>query len=294
MKKAIRLLNKAISIVDRLCKNCGAGAPGSQGFQPGNTCAGGGGSEGGDGGGSSGGADDDASDESHFASEALFTEDELAGLDPVQPVDTKEELYELANEARPSFVASLNSGKGVDKDINGRAVHATSADDFEEAINSKGNVVIIGGLKGEKRATEKVEGKLGGDWSRLTDVVRATVAVDGKDDIPLAVEAIRNNMEKHGYECVEIDNRMEYPTKDGYRDINTSWRSPDGFVTELQINTKAMIRAKEGDGHRLYEEARTIRENITKTGRSPTADESSRIAALEIEMRQIYEEAWGS
>jgi hypothetical protein len=48
-KKATALLQRAIDLAERLSKNCGAGAPGSQGFQPNNTCSRGGGGDGGSG-----------------------------------------------------------------------------------------------------------------------------------------------------------------------------------------------------------------------------------------------------
>jgi hypothetical protein len=228
-----------------------------------------------------------------FASSRLFTEDEIKGGDTSQPAETKEDIYKLARAARPDFVAILDTGEGVDKTIGANAAHVDTAEGFAEAIQTKGHTVIIGGLKSEKRATEKVEGKYEGDWSRLKDVVRATVAVDSKEDIPKAVGAIRSHMEAKGYELVEVDNRMEHPNAAGYRDINTVWRSPDGFCTELQINTKAMIRAKEiGEGHKMFERARHIAETPGREKRQATTEERAELDDLNARMRVLYGKAW--
>lgn len=149
--------------------------------------------------------------------------------------------------------------------------------------------MIIAPLKGEKRADEKVAQKYGGDYSRLHDVVRATIAVDSKDEIPRAVDALRKNMEKKGWKLAEVDNRMEKPLPSGYRDIATKWESPKGYVTEIQINTKSMIRAKEGPGHKMYEEYRRIMESA---GKSPSSDAVSRMKTLEADMEKLYAKAW--
>lgn len=235
-----------------------------------------------------------ASGDDSFSTKKLFKTNELNQPPARQPDKTKAGVYELAKKAQPSFEVGLNTGKGVDRAIGGKTIRPSSAEEFHSAINSKGNSVIIAPLKGEKRATEKVEAKYEGDYSRLHDVVRATVAVDSKSEIPRAISALREHMGKNGYSLVEVDNRMEKPLPTGYRDINTKWKSRDGFITEIQVNTKAMIRAKEGPGHKLYEEYRVLDEGIKKAGRQPTPEEHAKLTDLAAKQSDVYGKAWAS
>lgn len=125
---------------------------------------------------------------------------------------------------------------------------------------------------------------------KSTDVVRGTVVVQNKSDIPTAVTAIKSELGKRGFELVEVDNRMEKPLTSGYRDINTKWKSGDGLIVELQINTKSMAIAKETGGHVLYEKMRSIAEQSSK--RELTSDEKNTVTNLEKEMRALYNKAW--
>lgn len=267
---------KLIAICDQILntiKNCGSGAAGSPGFQPGNTCARGGG----------GG--------SQYATSKLFPSD------PGKPelhntASSMKEHRAKGSKTQMPFEDSLNHGKGVDKAIGGKTIRPTSGAEFEAAIKSKGNAVIIAPLKGEKRATEKVRDKYGGDWTRLTDVVRATVAVDSMSDLSMATKATAEHMERNGFKLMSVDNRMAKPTDSGYRDINTNWKSKDGYIVELQINTKAMIRAKEGRGHKLYEVERKITEKHERAGTKPGKAEAEQIRILQREQRKLYGAAW--
>ncbi len=227
-----------------------------------------------------------------FSSEKLFKKHEVEPKVLHQPSKTKEGVYELATKALPGFRFGLNTGKGVDKAIGGKTVAPTNAEEFTKAVEAKGNMVLLAPIKGEKRAVEKTTMKYGGDYSRLHDVVRATVALSSKKDIPLAISALRTHMGKNGYELVDADNRMANPLPSGYRDISTKWKSKEGFIVEIQVNTKAMIRAKEGQGHKLYEEYRIINEAVKKSGGPASPEQLNKMQALDKSMSDIYEKAW--
>lgn len=229
-----------------------------------------------------------------LSSDKIFKSHELALPEKTKQVKaTKEDLYQQARDEKPSFDKGLNTGEGVDKAIGATVARPTNAEEFKKAIESDGPTVIIAGLKGEKRASEKVNGKYGGDWSRLTDVIRATVAVGSKSEIPGAVDAVRKEMADHGWHIAEKpDNRIENPTPGGYRDLNLLFRSSTGHLAEIQINTKAMIRAKEGDGHKLYEEYRVIDEAIKSGNREPTTEETDKLRTLSARMSSLYNDAW--
>ena len=88
------------------------------------------------------------------------------------------------------------------------------------------------------------------------------------------------------------DNKFERPTPAGYRDTSFSMKAPDGQVAELQINTKAMIAAKELKGHTWYEEYRELNEGI-KAGEVPdTPENRNRIGELEKLQTDLYADAW--
>lgn len=231
-------------------------------------------------------------------SQVLFKDEEInIGFGAKQPAKTQHELFAQAKACYSSFTNALNHGQGVDKAIGGTSLYPDSIEAFHTAIDTavetKKPVVIIGHLKSEKRAAEKVEAKYAGDWSRLRDVVRATVAVPSAETIPQTIEAIRTHMAKSGWSLAETpDNRMENPLDTAYRDIMTLWKGPNGHVAELQINTLRMIKAKEGRGHKIYEKYRVVAESITRAKRQATPEEVAQLSAMRDEMKRLYQSAW--
>jgi hypothetical protein len=95
--------------------------------------------------------------------------------------------------------------------------------------------------------------------------------VEDQHNLPQAVAAARKYLGEQGYTLYEAQDRMTKPTPAGYRDLMTLWKSPNGFITELQFNTKKMVLAKETEGHRLFEEVRTIAESPGRTGNQLTS-----------------------
>jgi len=148
---------------------------------------------------------------------------------------------------------------------------------------------VIAPPKGEKRAEEKVTDKFGGNWSMLSDIVRATVVVPDLSDMPKTLEALRPELEKHGWSIAEVENKFADPTPAGYRDVALKLQSDDGHVSELQVNTAAMWHAKETAGHGMYEEYRSIKEK-DPTERSDA--DNQRANDLEKQMSELYDEAW--
>jgi hypothetical protein len=231
-------------------------------------------------------------------SDRLFKEEELKlGRGAKQPAKSQAELYAQARECMQTFSLALDHGQGVDQAIGGKSLYPESSEQFnqaiDQAIQSKTPLVIIGKLKGEKRAAEKVEAKYGGDWGKLRDVVRATVAVPSAQKIPEAITALREQMAKKGWTLAESpDNRMENPLDTGYRDLQMLWKGPNGHLAELQINTLEMIKAKQGLGHKIYEDYRVVAETITKQGRKPTEQEAARLTSMRNDMKKLYDAAW--
>ena len=113
------------------------------------------------------------------------------------------------------------------------------------------------------------------------------------DDVPVAVEAIQKEMSKKGWVLAdEPDNRFENPIpKTNYRDLNMIWKSPDGFLVELHVNTLSTIRAKEGPGHKLYEQFRPIKERTDLIGFA-TEEEKREMKRLADAQKELYDAAY--
>ena len=128
------------------------------------------------------------------------------------------------------------------------------------------------------------KGKYNGDWGELADVVRGTIAVDTIEGIPAVMDSVRKHMEAQGFTLSETPkDRFSIPTREGYRDISMKMKSPSGMAVELQINTKAMVAMKEGPGHKLFEQAREIKEGPDSPNKQKRMDN---IAA---KSREVYD-----
>jgi hypothetical protein len=76
---------------------------------------------------------------------------------------------------------------------------------------------------------------------------------DTRAQVEAAVARIKRGIEESGGEVLRDNNRFEKPVGGGYRDYHLNFRYPNGFTVELQLNTRAMVEAKNGLGHTLYE-----------------------------------------
>lgn len=208
----------------------------------------------------------------------VFEPDETQGAK--QNFGSQEKLYAAAEEAKPDFDNALGGeGESLAADIG-----ALVPKDFDEALANAEKrpdepQIILAPLKGLPRATEKVETKYDGDWDKLQDVVRGTVVVPHLNDMPAMIESLRKRARAAGFEIRKAENRYvdgpephnTGPTPQGYRDMAVALVHPNGTVTELQLQTNPMFRAKEGEGHTLYEESRTIEADLKRNEKAAAA-----------------------
>ena len=92
-------------------------------------------------------------------------------------------------------------------------------------------------------------------WYRLTDLVRATIEYPDLDAMYAGLRAV---VDEFGADARELNDRYMEPVGEGYRDIQLVV-CHDGHMCELQLNTTAMLRAKETSGHRTFEVVRELR-----------------------------------
>jgi len=141
-----------------------------------------------------------------------------------QPVDKPEELYALVVQAQGELDRALQGVEG--------AVQVP--------------------IKSLERAEEKVERDYGGDWSRLLDVVRASVVRDTEQELRDAAEEIDGRLV-----LVRQKDRFAQPLQGGYRDMLRNYRTPCGMVVEVQFHLRELYDAEKRD--RVYPATREMR-----------------------------------
>lgn len=183
----------------------------------------------------------------------LFTDEEKKKEPKMNSkYNTEESFYLKATESQQLMEEKLD--KGNEESWLGEGASRCG---FSEAeIMEPGPKLIVAPIKSVKRAKEKVDNDFGGDWGKLRDGVRCSVAVDRIEDLPNALEGLRKSGCKIS---APPKNRFEERLKSGYGDCLLNVDFGNGFVGEVQFHLKSMLVAKEfRGGHKLYESERTI------------------------------------
>jgi hypothetical protein len=187
------------------------------------------------------------------SAESLFPPEEVAKLPArtKQPYKTWDELTKHGEEGLTEFKSALD---GVAKKLGLRTDKAKPDEMDESDISSKDGFVFVAPLKGEARAKEKVEGEYGGDWSQVRDVIRATITVSSMAEIRSTMAAVA----AAGLLLAQKPkDKFTNPTPEGYRDLNTIVKLPNGMVAELQYHLKPITAAK-ATAHKDYEVSRSL------------------------------------
>jgi len=223
----------------------------------------------------------------------LFSDDEMS-LPSVarQSVSDPAKLMEQATEAHEQQLNWLNHGKGLDKAVGGKVIRCDEIDCTKAGAvdyDQEGPIIVIGPVKKKHRVEEKVEKDYDGDWSRVGDLVRSTVALDSMDQ----VEEVMDKLRASGLKLARPPkDRFANPTDAGYRDLMMNVVYPNGHIGELQIHLKPILKAKE-EAHGAYEEVSAIGAKAKKEGRTDLTDEeAAKVDEAMQKMRDIYEAAW--
>jgi len=167
--------------------------------------------------------------------------------------------------------AALERGRGV-------------KEKFDQLVNryadKYGAKTKIAPLKGKSRILEKLAAEPALNVEDIGDIVRATIVVTDPDQIQSILDDLIAN---ENIDPTKKPRNLWVSQKDvdGYKD-GLIRLTIDGMKTELQINTEAMMVAKDV-GHDLYKIHRSIDAKAEKT----TAD-LKRMAELEEAMARIY------
>lgn len=198
-----------------------------------------------------GGGQADSQEAAPAPGEAFFPAAEVANLPERvnQPVKSWRELVDLGDEGMTQFKTALEgvaSTLGLRTDV--------SSGDIESHVDSDEGILLIGKPKSEARAAEKVRADYDNDWSQLRDYARATISVASVEDLHAAVNAAKAG----GLVPVQVPkDRFSKPTREGYRDLLTIVKLPNGMLAELQFHLKGMTVAKKA-AHRDYEVSRGL------------------------------------
>ena len=218
-----------------------------------------------------------------------FTAEETKHLPArvAQPVATWEALQAKAETGRAQLSERLTrvaASLGLKTDI------AAPEMLNEEHVAAPHGYLFIGPNKSEARAKAKVEADYGGDYSQLKDMIRASIAVNDVGELRRAIEAVEGQGLKL---AMKPKDKFSNPTPEGYRDLNTVVRLPNGMLAEVQYHLKSMIRAK-GEAHPHYEAQQALGRQYGEAEPSAKwkrehAEEFSRRRELQ---RALYDPLW--
>lgn len=106
-------------------------------------------------------------------------------------------------------------------------------------------------LKNKERVIEKMKEDGAKDASQIYDIDGHTLVFNDLESLSKAVDFFQKDPR-----VMRIKNYYANPTPLGYRGVNINVKLPNGMISEIQLNTKAMIEAKENYEHVFYEVAR--------------------------------------
>ncbi|MGI2259304.1 GTP pyrophosphokinase [Shewanella sp. GXUN23E] len=148
--------------------------------------------------------------------------------------------------------------------------------------------LVMGDVKSRQRAGQKVAGKLQGDASQLTDIVRGTLIADSLDDLMTSF----NTLEQQA-NIVQLKNRFASPKRSGYRDLNLLIELPQtGMMAEVQLHLRKIADIKSGIEHQAYQEVQGIELRAHHQKRPLTELERARIMRLQQDSHKLYHKAW--
>ena len=221
----------------------------------------------------------------------LFSKEEMEMHPRVrQNTDDPDKLFKDAGEAHEQQLDWLNRGKGLDKVLGAKVVRGDKGEKSPDALDNPGVVIMIGPLKTRKRSEEKIKADKDMSWKDIGDLVRSSIAVDSADQIPHVMKKLRDSGLKLARRPKD---RFEKPAPGNYRDILMNVTYPNGHVGELQLHLKPLLKAKNEEGHKIYDKIRPITEKAEREGTDTLTKEESRVIEEGMaEMRRIYDTAY--
>lgn len=211
------------------------------------------------------------------------------------PFDNQTDLFHAAYHARDTLSSWLTGETSPLAGLAGLRFYSAAPDSLPpSAFQTPGTMLFAVGVKKQTRAAEKVAADYKGDWTRLLDSYRTTLAVDSPEE----ARQVAANLVKTGL-AVRVKDTFAHPLEDSHwRDIKINIRMPNGLIGEVAIIPKPMLVAK-NIGHDYYEITRTIEAKYTVAGNvlpksewAPADLDKWRIYMAK--QAELYDAAWHS
>lgn len=225
------------------------------------------------------------------SSKPFFEENDIAHLPASKDYrhdafSSWEEAIKVAPETREQFHSIL---KGIASTMGIEEVTGNPDEMSDEMIDSDKTYMFMGPIKKQDKSTNKVNTDYNGDWGQLKDLVRATIAAKGVEDVRKVLAGLR----EAGIEIpMRPKDNMTKATKDGYRDINMILLAPNGVPVELQIHVKEITRVK-SQMHDYYNKNITLkRENGNKDISEWNEEDRAEFMKNRAIQNDVYGRAW--
>jgi DNA repair protein RadC len=131
----------------------------------------------------------------------------------------------------------------------------------------------------------------------VNDALRYTFEISKWDDVQGIYDQLIGNEKETGFKILDdtVDNKFANPTDEGYRDLSMVLRVNDEITAEVQINFKALNDAKLGEGHRMYEQLRELKQKaLTERSSENVSQIRAQINSIVDKSRKFYESVLNS
>lgn len=146
----------------------------------------------------------------------------------------------------------------------------------------------IAPIKSRHRAEQKIQSKLNGNTSALTDIVRASIVADSIASLMHSYQFLAQNVK-----VLRLKNRFSHPKISGYRDINLLVHLPKSqMIAEVQLHLRHIADIKSGVEHQVYQQVQGIEYQAKMAERELTEIERSKIIKLQQASHKQYHKAW--
>ncbi|WP_299011223.1 RelA/SpoT domain-containing protein [uncultured Shewanella sp.] len=147
---------------------------------------------------------------------------------------------------------------------------------------------VFAPLKSPQRTDEKIQNKLDGDSSKITDLVRGSLVADNVNELLRAYQALTSEVE-----VVQVKNRFASPKASGYRDLNVLVKLPhSNMICEVQFHLKQIAEIKSGTEHETYQAIQAIQAKAKQDQRVLSELELAQVTRLRQDSFKLYQKAW--
>ena len=205
-----------------------------------------------------------------------------------QPARSFAELYQQAGGAVIELDKLLH---GVAKELGLRVLFFNNEDvsGFLKEMDKAGSVLVVVPTKDKERAAQKVKIEYNGDFTRLIDVVRATIAVESLSELKEVVKVMRKRGMVLGK---RPEDSFANPPICGSRRLKVNPAMSNGHIAEVLLHLKGLFKAVILD-HKPYERVRKIESEAKARGQKKlSGKELEEVLRINKMRAERFEAAW--